>query len=227
MLTALLKNRNGDIVVGFPVGGRLSDPKFDLRETMWSAVRTVAVNAITLPVSWIGRVQFSPDSKIQKIHVDPIPFEPGTADLTAEGRARITRLAAFLEQLPDVRLALTPVVSARDVAAIKRRIVESRFAREARTSGEGAALPLAALVERAPLPADAVPDLGERRLEAARAAFEQAGVDTARLRETAVSERAGADTQIDLEVLEPEGPRPSKMRDLLRKFGLPLKDGDE
>ena len=131
-ITSLMKDKRGDITVSFPVGGKLSDPRFDFRETMWTAIRTVAINAITLPVSWIGRVQFSADSLIQKIHVDPIPFEPGTADLTPDGKARITKLVAFLEQLPDVRMALTPVVSSRDIVAIKRRIVETRVARDAR-----------------------------------------------------------------------------------------------
>ena len=94
-----MKDRRGDITVSVPVGGRLSDPRFDLRETIWSAVRTVAINAITLPVSWIGRVQFSADSRIQRIEVDPLPFEPGTAELTPDGRTRVTRVTAFLEQL--------------------------------------------------------------------------------------------------------------------------------
>ena len=227
MLTSLMKDKRGDITVSFPVGGRLSDPRFDFRETMWTAVRTVAINAVTLPVSWIGKVQFTADSRIQKIQVDPVTFEPGTADLTADGRARIGKLTAFLEQLPAVRMALTPVVSSRDVAAIKQKLVETRVAREARPSAEGSALPLATLVERTPVPASAVTDLGTRRLEVVRAAFKEAGVDPDRLTETAVAERQGAEAEIELEVLEPEGQRPSKVREVLKKFGFPLKGNDD
>jgi hypothetical protein len=32
---------------------------------------------------------------------------------------------------------------------------------------------------------------------------------------------------VELEVLEPESPRPSKVRDTLRRFGVPLKDTDD
>lgn len=214
-LTALMKDRHGDITVSVPVGGRLSDPRFDLRETIWSAVRRVAVNAITLPVSWIGRVHFSADSRIQRIEVDPLPFEPGTAELTPEGRMRVTRVTAFLEKLPETRLALTPVVSSRDLAAIKRP--------DTRPATEPAALPRAAVVQHAP-PASAVSDLAKRRLETVRAAFKQAGIDSSRFIETPVAERITAETQIELEVLESDGERPSKVRQVLHRLGVPLKE---
>ena len=227
-LTALMKDRRGDINVSVPVGGRLSDPRFDVREAIWSAVRTVAINAITLPVSWIGRVRFTADSKIQRIEVDPLPFEPGTAELTPEGRTRVTRIVAFLEQLPDVRLALTPVVSARDIAELERKAAEKDDKRLARaTPAEGSALPRAVVADRA-VPASAVPDLAKRRLETVRAAFKEAGVDSARFTETALAERTTPETQIEIEVLEPEGERPSKVRQVLRRLGVPLKEsGDD
>src|SRR5207244_10749779 len=75
MLTSLMKNRQGDINVTLPIGGRLDDPRFELGEAIWGAVRAVAVNAITLPVSWIGRVRFRGGSKIGRIDVEPAPLE--------------------------------------------------------------------------------------------------------------------------------------------------------
>jgi hypothetical protein len=227
MITSLMKDRRGDINVSFPVGGRLSDPRFDFRETMWTAVRTIAINAITLPVSRIGRVQFSPDSKIQKVQVDPLPFEPGAAVLTAEGQARVARLKAFFDELPDVRMALIPVVSSRDVAEIQRRTAPTAFARDGRPSGDGAALPRAAVQDRPPVAASAVSDLASRRLAAVREAFKHAGIDTGRLTETKVAERPGGETHVELEILEPEGERPSKVRDMLRRLGVPLKGADD
>jgi uncharacterized protein involved in outer membrane biogenesis len=247
LITALMKDRRGDINVSFPVGGRLSDPRFDFREAIWGAVRTVAVNAITLPVSWIGRVQISSDSRIQRIQVDPLPFEPGAATLTPEGQARVARLAAFLEQLTEVKMALTPVVSSRDIEELRRRALEAtidRIAREGRLSRDAAAARLfeqrfpdrpasgapeamlAALLEREPMPTSAVPELGARRLEAVRATVKQAGIDGARLAETKLVEREGGEGRIELEVLEPDTPRPSKVRDVLRRLGVPLKGSD-
>ena len=206
-----------------PVGGRLDDPRFEVKEAIWDAVRAVAVKTITLPVSWIGRVRFSADSKIERIEVDPLPFEPGTAELTPEGRTRVTRVIAFLEQLPAVRLALRPVVSAGDLAAIQRRTTETATADRRPSAAEGSALPRAAGAER-PVAASAVPDLAKQRLETLRAAFKQAGIDSARFTETAVAERPTAEMQVELEVLEPEGERPSKVRQILDRLGVPRKE---
>lgn len=242
LLTTLLKDRRGDITVSFPVGGRLSDPRFDFRETMWTAIRTVAINAITLPVSWIGRVHVSPDSRIERIQVDPIPFEPGTATLTMQGEARATRLVAFLDQLPEVRIALTPAVSARDLEELRRREVEAaieRATREGRLSRTEAVARLhaqqlpgqpvpeatepavAALLERTP-PAARIPELAAARLDAVRGAAKRGGIDPARLSEGTLAQRENGGSQVELEILEPEEPRPSKLREALRKLGLPL-----
>jgi Domain of Unknown Function (DUF748) len=247
LITTLLKDRRGDITVSFPVGGRLSDPRFDFRETIWSAVRTVAINAITLPVSWIGRVQFTPDSRIERIQVDPVTFEPGTATLTPQGEGRVGRLVAFLDQLPDVTLALTPIVSPRDAQEMRRRTVEAaldRAAHQDRSSRDEAAArlfaqhfpgqrppdspaaTLAALQERLPLPTAELPELAAQRLQTVRATAKRAGIDSARLAEAPLTQREDGASQVEIEVREPDAPRPSKFRETLRKLGVPLKGAD-
>src|SRR4029453_18718796 len=109
---------------------------------------------IAAPVSWIGRVQFSADSRIERIDVDPIPFVSGQAALTPEAREQLARVAAFLEQAPDMRMAPTPIVSSRDRA------------------GRG---------EASGSPAPDLTALPARRLEAVREGFKKAGVDAGRL----------------------------------------------
>jgi hypothetical protein len=241
MLTSLMKNRRGDIDISLPIGGRLNDPRFEFREAIWSAVRAVAVNAITAPVSWIGRVRFSPDSKIERIDVDPVPFEPGTDTLTDDGRTRVTRLAAFLDQLPEVRLSLTAVVSSGDVEALRRRPVEAaidQLVRDHGLSREAAAARLfaqrfpsdpvpatpatviASLVEAQDVGARAIGDLGARRLDAVKGTLKRAGIDTARLPENKLVQREGRESQVEANVLEGETPRPSKVHEIFRRLGL-------
>jgi Domain of Unknown Function (DUF748) len=243
LITTLMKDRRGDITLSFPVGGRFSDPRFDFREAIWSALRTVAVNAITLPVSGIGRVRFTPDSRIESIEVDPIPFAPGTAALTDEGQARVGRLVAFLEQLPAVKMALTPTVSAQDVEALRRQALDvaiDRLARREGLSREQAAARLyarrfgrpapdqldamlGALLERVSPPTDEIRALTAQRLEVVRATARTAGIDPARLAEARPAEREAAEGQITLAVLEPEPPRTSKFREVLSRLGVPVK----
>jgi hypothetical protein len=246
MLTSLMKNRQGDIDVSLPIGGRLDDPRFDFSEAIWGAVRAVAINAITLPVSWIGRVRFTGDSRIERIEVDPVPFEPGTPTPAAEGQAQVTRLAAFLDQLPEVRMSLTPVVSSGDVEALRRRAVEAAIAdvaRQQRLEQDAAAARLfaqrfpgqavpptrggtfAALLEAQAIPPAQIDELGARRLRTVLDALGQAGIDTDRLGELKVVQHEGPDGRVEADVLEPEGPRPSRVREILRRLGVPLKGG--
>lgn len=116
-IVALMKDRRGDIHVSLPVGGRLTDPRFDLSEVLWSTLRNVAVKTITAPVSWIGRVHTRPDSTIERVEVNPVRFAPGSATLSPDAQEQVTRLATFLKQVPDIRLGLTALVSAEDRAA--------------------------------------------------------------------------------------------------------------
>ena len=245
VITTLMKNKQGDINLSLPVGGRLSDPRFDYSEAIWSSVRAVAIRAITLPVSWIGRVRFTKDSRIERIDIDPVTFEAGTPTLTAEGRTQATRLTAFLDQLPAVRLAVTPVVSASDVAELKRRDAETaidRVARQRQLSRDAAAArlfkerfpdrpapetpgaALAALLEEADVAPTEIADLAARRLETVRETLKRAGIPSERFAERKLVQREGRDSQVDVDVLDSEAPRPSKVREVLSKLGMPLKE---
>jgi hypothetical protein len=207
MLTSLMKDKRGNITVAFPVGGRLSDPKFDFSEAIWSAVRSVTINAIALPVSWIGRVHMSADSRIERIEVNPVTFEPGTAEPTAAGREQLSKLVAFFERLPEVKMTLTPAISARDVAELAREGAPP-------VTGEVA---LSALVRQDPAPSSAMRKLAERRVDAVRATLKEAGVASARLEDKKLVQQNDGESQVALAVVEPEAPRPSKMRETVER----------
>jgi uncharacterized protein involved in outer membrane biogenesis len=229
MLTSLMKDRHGDIRLALPVGGRITDPRFDIKELIWSTLRTVAVKAIAAPVSLIGRVKSTGDSHIERIEIDPIQFEPGTATPTQEGQQQLTRLVAFLDQTPETRLTATALVSRRDVAAMKRPDIDgviSRAAKSARISPEAAAERLfqerfpgqpvpdsadavrTALAETEPAPASEAETLADKRLEAVRATVKKAKIDTGRLLEDKrVDVAANAEPQVQLGLAEGEQAR--------------------
>jgi hypothetical protein len=243
MLVSLLKDRHGDIKLSIPVGGRVGDPRFDFRDTIWRAVRTVSVNAVMLPFSWIGRVRLDERSRIERLEVDPVPFPPGAGALTADAEQRIGRLAAFMTQLPEARLAVTPVVSSRDAAELRRLRLEAaleRATRDGRVSRDLAAerlfekrlpgrrLPstteatLAALAEAETVSDADLDELASRRLSTLRTALKRAGIDGDRLPERAI-ERGDGPGQVQLEVVEMPTERPSKVRRLLERLGVPLR----
>src|SRR5262249_39738270 len=203
MIVGLMKDRHGDIRIVLPVSGRLSDPRVDLSEAIWSTVRNVAVKTIRAPVSWMGRVHLDSQSRIERIDVDPIPFAPGQATLTPDTKEQVSGVAAFLNQAPAVRMALTPVVSARDRAALGKKTLDTEIERVARAQKLSPEEAMAGLFKERfpeqPLPsseeaiADAlasngaahsdVSDLAARRLEAVRDGIKKAGVDAKRLRD--------------------------------------------
>jgi uncharacterized protein involved in outer membrane biogenesis len=230
MITSLMKDRHGDIRLTLPIGGRVNDPRFHLREVIWSTLRNAALKAVTGPVSLIGRVKSSADSRIERVEIDPIRFEPGTSTPTPEGQEQLTRLVAFLDQTPETRLTATALVSRRDVAALKRPDVDAiigKTAREARISAEEAAARLfqqrfpgqplpesadavrAALVEGEVSPAD-VSTLAGKRLEVVRATIKKAKIDTARLLEDQRPPEVAQDDapQVRLQLAESESRPP-------------------
>src|SRR5206468_3592156 len=135
MIVALMKNNRGEITMTLPVGGRLDDPRFEVKEAIWAAVRAIAVKTITLPVSWIGRVHFTRDSKIADITVDPAGFEPGRPAPTGSGREQVSRVVEFLQRMPDSRMVITPVITVGDLDAL--RLEEARAMIERATQERG------------------------------------------------------------------------------------------
>ena len=243
MLVSLMKDRRGDIKLSIPVSGRVGDPRFDVRDTIWRAVRTVTVNAVTLPFSWVGRVRLDAGSRIERLEVDPIPFPPAAGTLTPDAEQRVSRLVAFMSELPEARLAVTPVVSSRDAAELRRLRVESaveRMTRDGRLSRDLAAerlyekrfpgrrvpgtteATLAALAEAETVGDTDLDELASRRLSAVRGALKRAGVDGDRLPERVV-ERGDGPGQVQLEVVESPTERPSRVRRLLDRLGVPLR----
>jgi hypothetical protein len=240
LVVALMRDRRGDIRVSVPVGGRLGDPRFELRDAIRSAVRTVAINTAMLPVSWIGRLHVGPDAEIQRVEVDPIRFELATATLTPGGQAQLARVAAFLEQLGEVRMALTPVVSGRDLAELRARAAATaveRMAAQGQVSREEAAtrlfrerLPDRAIPEDLEATLDALTateaspahasELAARRREAVLAVLKQAGIPPSRLVDTPPAERQEpAAGVVALDLLEPDSPQRPQLLEFLRRLG--------
>jgi predicted component of type VI protein secretion system len=102
-----------------------------VKEAIWDAVRAMAIKAITLPVSWIGRVHFTRDSKIADITVDPASFEAGQTTPTAGGREQVSRVIEFLQRMPDSRMVLTPVITVGDLDVLRQQEARSMIEKAA------------------------------------------------------------------------------------------------
>jgi hypothetical protein len=161
----------------------------------------------------------SQDSRIERIDVTPIAFEPGTAEPTAPGRAQIAQVVASLDRLPETKMAVTPVISTSDVKALER--ARGTSGATPATDAKGGAP--SALVTQEPA---AVRKLAEARLDAVKSAIKQGGIDTGRLEERKAVQQEDGEARVALDVLEPETPRPSKVRETLDRLRERIKGSE-
>jgi hypothetical protein len=208
LVVALLKDTRGDITLSVPLQGSLSDRRFDWGEAIWSAVKQVVVKVLAAPFRAIGRLFTGggdKEEKIEALTVDPVTFAPGSSVLGPAMEGHLSRVSEFLRRSPFVKLALAPVVTARDAESLKGQEVTARIQRVQRERGiADFALAVGAyyrdlaiigpppktpeeqlriLTQREPVPQARVTELLERRLGAIREALTRIeGVAAERLR---------------------------------------------
>jgi hypothetical protein len=223
MLVSLLKNVRGEIKLSVPVSGDLASRQFDLSDAFWAAMRETAISVMALPVSWVGKIFYTEDARIETVRIWPVYFEAGTATIARDFERHAERLATFLRDAPGVTLALKPVHTVEDITALKRAGVRRRIdagAREPGQTAEAVAARLFAvrfpgqappagldalvteLVKAEPTPDAAAHTLAAQRMEVIRARLEAAkgAANAQRLRVPAgvVPAAAAARGRIDL-----------------------------
>jgi hypothetical protein len=229
LIISLIKNSDGDIKINVPLSGSLSDPKFDLNETIWTAVKNVLVNVLAAPFRAIGRL-FSGGGgeKLEEPRINPVAFGPGSAALTDEMHKHLTQVANFLRRSPYVTLDLIPVATPRDAAALRAQALTLRLealqrekklkefneavALAFRETFPGVAAPpspdaqLARLLEAEPSAEARMPELLARRMAAVRDALVKGEeVPAARLvsRDPVPAKGADEAARVELRLAEP------------------------
>jgi hypothetical protein len=183
LIVALIKDGSGNIVVTVPVSGSLKDPKFDLSETIWSAVKNVLVNVLASPFRLIGRM-FSSEEKLEEPKVNPVTFPAGSAVLAPSMEEHLLRVADFMRQTPFVQLTLLPVVGPADADALKAAAVAAKVQDFAKERGIKEQVKAIAGYFAVRLPGEKLPPTPEEQLKLLR--------DREQLPEARITELAGA-----------------------------------
>jgi hypothetical protein len=203
LLISLLENSQREIRLSVPVTGTISSRQFDFGDAVWDAIRKVAINVLALPVSWVGKIFYTADSRIDTIAIWPVSFEAGTTRMRRGIDAHAARLATFMRDTPAVAFTMKPVMTVEDVDALRREAVRQRLAAQAgagqpdptavaaRLFAErfpGRPVPaeldamVAELASKEPAPDAALRTLATQRLDLTRRELVGKGVDPARLR---------------------------------------------
>jgi hypothetical protein len=206
-LIALLKNARGEVRLSVPVSGNLATRQFDFSDAFWEALRKTAIGVLSLPVSWVGKIFYTEDARVETIQIWPVYFEPGTTRFAPGFDRQAQRVGRFLRDAPAVNLAMKSVLTVDDVAALKRDVVRQRLEGAAREAGAGGVetaaarlfaerLPgrpvpagldaiVAELAKDEPNPDAAAKALSSRRMEATRAQLQSAAsIEPSRLHVT-------------------------------------------
>lgn len=113
----------------------LSSRHFDFGDAVWEAIRTAAINVLALPVSWVGKMFYTADSRIAAIAIWPVSFEPGTTRMRRGIDTHAARLATFMRQTPSIAFAMKSVMTVEDVDALKQEALRQRIDTLARDAG--------------------------------------------------------------------------------------------
>ncbi len=118
---ALLKDRNGQIVIDLPVEGNLADPEFRIGRVVMRVIGNLLSKAATAPFSLVGSM-FGGGG--EELGVED--FLPGSSDLLAQEAPRMETLSKALENRPALSLGIEGEFDASaDVPALRRVKLEA------------------------------------------------------------------------------------------------------
>jgi hypothetical protein len=98
---ALLKDREGKIVLDVPVQGSLDDPKFRISKVVWGVIENILVKVATSPFSLLGALFGGGGEELGQQD-----FALGSAELTAVDKARLDSLLKGLYARPALNLEI-------------------------------------------------------------------------------------------------------------------------
>src|SRR6185312_11753517 len=120
---AILKDRNGKIVLDVPIEGSLDDPQFRLHKVITRAVWNIAEKAITSPFAVLGAMFGSKDQDISYQE-----FPAGSAGLTPASKEKLDLLVKALYERPGLQLEITGSVDTNaDITALRARFLEKQL----------------------------------------------------------------------------------------------------
>jgi uncharacterized protein involved in outer membrane biogenesis len=101
LAVAILKDRDGMIVLDVPIQGRLDDPKFRIGKVVTRAVLNILEKVATSPFSLIGAAFGGGGEELGWQE-----FAPGSAELSAAGQAKLDSLQKALYARPALQLEM-------------------------------------------------------------------------------------------------------------------------
>lgn len=111
---ALMKDRNGQIVINLPVEGDISSPQFSMGGLLWTALKNALINIVAAPFDFLKSILGSGDQ------LDLIFFEPGKSVLVATEQTKLEQLSKVLMDRPSLVLEVQGSTQLTDIEALTK-----------------------------------------------------------------------------------------------------------
>lgn len=122
---ALLKDRNGQIILDLPVSGRTDDPKFSIWGVVWQVVTNLFVKAVTSPFALLSSMFGSSED------LSSVSFAPGSALLLPTEMKKLDTLAKGLTERPGLKVELSGYVDQqRDPEGYRLELLQQKMRQE-------------------------------------------------------------------------------------------------
>ena len=119
---ALLKDREGNIVLDLPVSGSLDDPRFKIGKVILTVLKNLIVKIVSSPFAALGALAGGGEE------LSYLAFDPGVSGISPENAGKMDKLAKILFERPglklDVQGAATPET---DGEALQAVLLENRL----------------------------------------------------------------------------------------------------
>ena len=120
---AILKDRNGQIVLDVPVEGDLKDPKLRISKVVWRAVENILVKVATSPFSLLGAAFGGASEELGYQN-----FAPGSAELFVAEKGKLDALAKSLVEKPALELEISGSIDpAGDREGLQRAAIDRQI----------------------------------------------------------------------------------------------------
>ncbi|HWV13918.1 MAG TPA: DUF748 domain-containing protein [Cellvibrio sp.] len=122
---SLLTDEKGIAVIDAEISGEPSNPKFNVRETLWRALRNSLKKVLTAPFNLLARLVNS------KEDLGRIQFTPGESQLSDPAISKITLLQEALAKRPKMRLSIKGLYDQNgDLLALQEEQINSALQKE-------------------------------------------------------------------------------------------------
>lgn len=122
---AILKDREGKIVLDVPIAGSLQDPELRLGKVITRAVLNILTKVATSPFALLGAAFGGGEEMGYQ------DFAPGSAELTVEGKKKLDSLAKALYERPALQLEIIGSVDrSADREGLQRATVDREIRRQ-------------------------------------------------------------------------------------------------